>query len=155
MPSQNILNMIEAVRALHKPKTYSDWSSHSGHKEPPRGEILQGFDQHKGDSTEQAADREKVESEETQTISAISGETAMDQEKHPKVKADYLYKLTVGFLRKNGFFQGLVSGDISFTCGGVENGFSVTALTLNKDDRYVLVSYGIQQSNGQVQNISS
>ena len=36
----------------------------------------------------------------------------MHKEKNTKTKADDLIKLSVSYLRKNGFFKGLVGGDI-------------------------------------------
>ena len=66
-----------------------------------------------------------------------------------KTEADNLTKLSAYYLNKNGFFQGLVIGDIPAICGGAKNGYHIIVSTLNKDAPYVYLSYSILQPNGE------
>ena len=68
-----------------------------------------------------------------------------------KTKADSLIKLSVAYLRKNGFFRGVVSGDIIIPYGweGPANSYNITVSLLDKDDSYVEFSYASLQPDGQ------
>ena len=66
-----------------------------------------------------------------------------------KIESDSLIKLSVSYLRKNGYFHGLVTGDIPTLCGGVKGGYHIIVSTLNKDAPYLHLSCSIMQSNGE------
>jgi len=68
-----------------------------------------------------------------------------------KTKADSLIKLSVAYLRKNGFFRGVVSGDIIIPYGweGQANRYNIKVSILDKDDSYVDFSYVSLQPDGQ------
>ena len=68
-----------------------------------------------------------------------------------KTRADGLIKLSVAYLRKNGFFRGVVSGDIIIPYGweGPANSYNITVSLLDKDDSYVEFSYASLQPDGQ------
>ncbi len=73
----------------------------------------------------------------------------MDKYKSIKMEADNLIRLSVYYLNKNGFFKGLVSGDIFVICDGVENSYYILVSTLNRNAPYAHFSYASLQPNGE------
>jgi len=77
----------------------------------------------------------------------------MDKNKNTKIEADGLMKLSVSFLKKEGFLKGLISGIVVDRCGGVENQYHITVSTINEDDKYVYFTYSSRQPGGEFKDL--
>ncbi len=153
--SERSLKMVNTILNLYQPKSCRNGAG-SGHKENPSAKMRQGFDQTKGEPSEQPDYEEEGKNTESQIISDAFRGVTRDQGKHPKVKADNLPKLSVFYLKEYGYFDSVVTtGEMPIICDDEEVICHIETSTANKDDRYVHISYDIQQPSGQVQNLSS